>query len=82
MNSVKDLKEEIERVRLESESAERVGNLEKAAELRYGKLISLQKSLAEKHKGEGSKTDLLRQEVTENDIAEVVSKWTRMPVLR
>ena len=81
VNAVKDLKEKIEKVRLDSEAAERRGELEKAAELRYGTLIALQKQLDEATKNtKGSAPGLLRQEVTENDIAEVVSKWTGVPV--
>lgn len=76
-------KENLEKVRLESEAAERRGDLEKAAELRYGRLPSLQKEFDElvqkTTKLDGS---LLRQEVTENDIAEVVSRWTGVPVSR
>lgn len=87
VNAVKELKEKIERVRLESESAERSGNLERAAELRYGKLIELQKSLSkllssEQSVSNSSTPPLLRQEVTENDIAEIVSKWTGIPLAR
>src|SRR6185437_14764964 len=89
VRSVKELREKIERTRLDSEAAERRGELEKAAELRYGKLLALQKELEEATKREagipaamkrGSR--LLRQEVTENDIAEVVSRWTGVPVTR
>lgn len=79
---VKELKEQIERVRLDSEEAERRGQLEKAAELRYGKLISLQKQLDEQIKKGPQESNLLRQEVTENDIAEVVAKWTGIPVTK
>lgn len=81
---VKSLKEQIERVRLDSEAAERSGNLEKAAELRYGKLLALQKEMdaQEIETPERSESQLLRQEVTENDIAEVVAKWTGVPVTR
>jgi ATP-dependent Clp protease ATP-binding subunit ClpB len=87
VNAVKSLKEQIERVRLDSEAAERRGDLEKAAELRYGKLLSLQKELDEASRKQQEKTpaggySLLRQEVTENDIAEVVAKWTGVPVAR
>jgi ATP-dependent Clp protease ATP-binding subunit ClpB len=81
--ALKELKEQIEKVRLDSEAAERAGNLEKAAELRYGKLISLQKqldALQTAEEGKGGKASLLRQEVTENDIADVVSRWTGIPV--
>ncbi len=83
VNAVKSLKEKIEKVRIESEAAERQGNLEKAAELRYGQLIALQKELDESAKktSPGS-TVLLRQEVSENDIAEVVARWTGIPVSR
>ncbi|MFZ9596404.1 MAG: ATP-dependent chaperone ClpB [Bdellovibrionia bacterium] len=79
---VQELKEQIEKVKLESEVAERQGDLEKAAELRYGRQTSLQKELeAALKKAEKTSPDsLLRQEVTENDIAEVVARWTGIPV--
>lgn len=84
VGAVKDLRENIERVRMDSEAAERRGDLEKAAELRYGRLITLQKELEEALKKESTKTSagLLRQEVTENDIAGVVARWTGIPVAR
>lgn len=89
VNSVKTLKEKIDRVRMESELAERQGNLEKAAELRYGQLLGLQKELAEQEdqlrKNAGTSTNpksLLRQDVTDADIAEVVARWTGIPVSR
>jgi ATP-dependent Clp protease ATP-binding subunit ClpB len=85
VHAVKDIKEQIERVRMDSEAAERRGDLEKAAELRYGRLIQLQKELDELLKKEvhtKSKHTLLRQEVTENDIAEVVARWTGVPVAK
>jgi len=84
ISKVKVLKEQIEKIRLDAEAAERSGNLEKAGELRYGKLLGLQKeydALVEK----GSATvdaGLIRQEVSENDIAEVVAKWTGIPVTK
>jgi len=81
----KDLRERLERVRLESEAAERRGDLEKAAELRYGQLPQIQKELDETAKREASGkkgSSLLRQEVTEEDIAEVVSRWTGVPVTK
>ncbi len=82
VGKLKGLKEQIERIRLDSEAAERSGNLEKAAELRYGKLLGLQKELDEltASEGNGQSDSLLRQEVSENDIAEVVAKWTGIPV--
>jgi ATP-dependent Clp protease ATP-binding subunit ClpB len=88
VNSLKDLKEKIERVRMDSESAESRGDLEKAAELRYGQLLALQKELEDKQKAQapggqpGKSRALLRQEVTENDIAEVVARWTGIPVAK
>ena len=85
VNAVKNIKEQIEKVRLESESAERSGDLEKAAELRYGRLPALQKELDERQKQESTlkkNITLLRQEVTENDVAEVVARWTGIPVAK
>jgi ATP-dependent Clp protease ATP-binding subunit ClpB len=82
VGAVKEIKEQIERVRLESEAAERRGELEKAAELRYGKLLALQKKLDETQSKESPKSQLLRQEVTEADIAEIVARWTGIPVTK
>jgi ATP-dependent Clp protease ATP-binding subunit ClpB len=85
VQQLKELKEKIEKVRMESDAAERRGDLEKAAELRYGTLISLQKvldDLTKKGAANGNKNALLRQEVNENDIAEVVARWTGIPVAR
>ncbi len=81
--SVQSLKAQIEAIRLESERAEREGNLERAAELRYGKLLSVKKELDSKSSTPSAAAGaLLRQEVTEEDIAEVVSRWTGVPVSR
>ncbi len=84
VGKVKVLKEQIEKIRLESELAERSGNLEKAAELRYGKLLGLQKDLeaSQAKSGEQKSPGLLRQEVTEQDIAEIIAKWTGIPVTK
>jgi ATP-dependent Clp protease ATP-binding subunit ClpB len=76
-------KEAIELVRQQATEAEREGNLQKAAELRYGRLPQLEKELAAFNAGlaELQKSQpMLREEVTEEDIAEVVSKWTGVPV--
>jgi ATP-dependent Clp protease ATP-binding subunit ClpB len=73
------LQEEIERVAAEADAAKRKYDLNKAAELEYGKLAELKKKLAElagKEKG----NRLLREQVTEEDIAEVVAKWTGIPL--
>src|SRR3569832_920839 len=81
--SIRLLKEEIEKARTEAELAQRRGDLNRAAELRFGRAPELEKQLASKNvelksaQGEGS---FLREEVTEEDIAAVVSKWTGIPV--
>lgn len=76
------LKEQIDQARVESESAERKGDLAKAAELRYGKMTDLQKKLDAATKVVQGKTTLLKQEITENDIAEIVARWTGIPVTK
>ena len=78
------IKEEIEKTKSQIEIAERDADLERAAELKYGKLIELQKQLeeAQKNGGEKQKNQLLKEEVDEDDIAEIVSKWTGIEVSR
>jgi ATP-dependent Clp protease ATP-binding subunit ClpB len=72
--------EELDAARLELEQAQRQGDLAKAGELSYGKIPDLEKKLAE---AQGQSTNaLLREEVTEDDIAAVVSRWTGIPVDR
>ena len=85
IQAVQDEKEKIEKYRLEAEQAERAADLGRVAELRYGKikeseekLEQLNKQLAEMH-GDGS---LLKEEVDAEDIAEIVAKWTGIPVTR
>ncbi|KAF9681299.1 hypothetical protein SADUNF_Sadunf06G0211500 [Salix dunnii] len=84
MNRIRSLKEEIDRVNQEMEAAEREYDLNRAAELRYGTLNTLQRQLeeADKNLSEFRKSgkSLLREEVTDFDIAEIVSKWTGIPV--
>jgi len=78
-------KEKIEQARIESEKAEREGRLEIAAELRYGTLIELEKSLKEENKRLAllqKNQKMLKEEIDEEDIAEVVSKWTGIPTSR
>lgn len=81
---LKDTKEAIDRVKIEIEKAERNFDLEKAAELRYGRLPELEKKLEEFEKNEGQsqkkETRLLREQVGPEEIAEVVAKWTGVPV--
>lgn len=85
---VKSIKEEIDNIGRQMEAAEREGNLSRAGELKYGKLPELQKQLSEAEKRSSEKTEqgnegrLLREEVGEEDIANVVSRWTGIPVSR
>ena len=85
------LKEELEQARFEEEKYTREGDFNKAAELKYGKIPSLEKELAEAQKADeerhnkednGVSDSLLRQEVTEEDIARVVSAWTGIPIAK
>ena len=81
------IKEQLEQARFEEEKFTREGNLEKAAELKYSTIPALQKDLdaalaAEKERAEGGRDSLLRQSVTEEDIAKVVSTWTGIPVAK
>ncbi|MFZ3168903.1 MAG: ATP-dependent chaperone ClpB [Candidatus Methanoperedens sp.] len=83
IKKIRKIKEDIEKTRIDSEKAEVEGNLERASELRYGVLISLQKQLDEENKKliELQKDQkMLKEEVDEEDVAEVVSKWTHIPV--
>ena len=85
INEISTIKEEIESVQLQIDQAKRSFDLNKAAELEFGTLNSLQKKLKEKsdslvNSQKNGDTSLLRQEVTFDDIAEVVSKWTSIPV--
>lgn len=82
---IRAIKEEIENTKIESQKAEREGNLSLAAELRYGKLIELQKILEQENRillEVQKNTKMLKEEVDEEDIAEVVAKWTGVPVAR
>ncbi len=76
-------KEQLDQFRTELERATRRGELGKASELQYGTIPELEKKLADAAaKEKGRKTRLLREEVTEEDIADVVSRWTGIPVSR
>jgi ATP-dependent Clp protease ATP-binding subunit ClpB len=81
------LKEQLDQLRTELERAQRRGELAKASEIQYGRIPDLEKKLAEmeasaRQSGGVSRRRLLRQEVTEEDIAQVVSSWTGIPVSR
>lgn len=78
------IKKEIDNLKIEMAKAEREGNLAKASELRYGKLPTMQQELAaqEKVMAENKDSHLLKEEVGEEDIAQVVSRWTGIPVTK
>ena len=78
------LKKELDDVRHQMEKAEREYDLAKASELKYGKLPQLQQQLAEQQEAlsKGSDSHLLKEEVSEEDIAQVVSRWTGIPVTK
>jgi len=84
IQELRQLKEKSEQVKHDIEAAERAANLEKAAELKYGTLVQIEKQIREKEKqlSEKKGQQLLKEEVDEEDIAEVVSRWTGIPVSR
>ncbi|WP_296112161.1 ATP-dependent chaperone ClpB [uncultured Anaerococcus sp.] len=79
IDDVKTIKEEIDRVKVEIDQAERSYDFEKLSELKYGKLVELENKL--KEAGDSSKDDSsIKEEVTDEDVADVVSSWTNIPV--
>ncbi len=83
VQKLRKLREQIEQTKQEIEQAERRYDLNKAAELRYGKLFQLEKDLkAAETELSKKRTQLIKEEVDEEDIAEVVSRWTGIPVAR
>ena len=83
IGEVQQLREQIEQTRRDIESAERAYDLNKVAELQHGILPGLEKKLAELEAAGGKKeTSLLQEEVTEDEIAQVVARWTHIPVTR
>jgi len=85
IETVRELKEQLEQLRGESERAERDGDLGRAAELRYGKIPALEKQLttAESTMSETTESDvMLKEEVSADDVADVVSAWTGIPAGR
>ncbi|MCC5598493.1 ATP-dependent chaperone ClpB [Nostoc favosum] len=84
IDKIQSVKKEIERVNLEIQQAERDYDLNRAAELKYGNLTSLHRQLetveSELANAQRSGKSLLREEVTEADIAEIISKWTGIPI--
>ena len=83
IDSVRTLKEELENLRGESDRAERDGDLGKAAELRYGRIPTLEKELAAKTEASPAQGDvMLKEEVGPDDVADVVAAWTGIPAGR
>ncbi len=86
ISRVQSLKQRLEEVRVEAERAERAGDFERAARLRYGEAIEIQKQLEEANQRlnelQARGGALLKEEVDEEDIAAIVSKWTGIPVSR
>jgi len=93
VNAVSIVQQQLEQARIELEKAQRVGDLTKSAEIQYGRIPELEKKLARlegsgtgfqpvKQDRQDARPTLLRQEVTDEDIAEVVASWTHIPVSR
>jgi ATP-dependent Clp protease ATP-binding subunit ClpB len=85
LTAVRDLRERIEQAKLEMEQAERAYDLNRAAELRYGVLPGLERDLAQREAASdesAAQKRLLKEEVDEEDVAQVVSRWTGIPVNR
>ena len=87
IQGVRDLKARLEEARTEAERAEREADLQRAAELRYGEIPELEKKIAEHESAESERADsghpvFLKEEVDADDVAEVVARWTGIPVSR
>ncbi len=85
IKQIQTLKEKVDEARNEEQKAERAGNYEKVAEIRYGVIVKLEKQIQEANKNleELQKQEkMLKEEVDEEDIAQIVSKWTGIPVAR
>lgn len=85
VGEIKDIKKNLEQLRLEADAAEARADLSRAAELRYGKIPSLEKDLdtkAKRLKKLQSSRRILKEEITGQDIASIVSRWTGVPVTR
>ena len=76
------IKSELEQVKLDLEAARRAGDLTRMSELQYGKMPELEKQLAAAQEAETAERTLLRNKVTDEEVAEVVSRWTGIPVAK
>ena len=82
ITKVKDVKEEIDKVKRQIEEAERNYDLEKLSQLKYGTMVELEKRLEQANTKNEDSDRMLKEEVTEEEIAEVVAKWTGIPVTK
>ncbi len=82
ITAVSDLRERLDAARHDAERAERESDLQRAAELRYGEIPELQRELAEAESRSDGNEGFLKEEVTAEDVAEVVARWTHIPVSR
>ncbi|MGC1273769.1 MAG: AAA family ATPase, partial [Planctomycetaceae bacterium] len=84
LQGIRDQKEELERLRLEADTAERGGDYAKASELRYGRIPELERQVGahDAPADDSERPRLLKEQVDEDDIAEVVARWTHIPVSR
>jgi ATP-dependent Clp protease ATP-binding subunit ClpB len=80
ISAVRDVKEQLDRAHREVERAEREADLQRAAELKYGEIPDLERALADAEASTEGKGGFLKEEVDEEDVAEVVAKWTGIPV--
>jgi ATP-dependent Clp protease ATP-binding subunit ClpB len=80
LQGTQHIKEELDRARIELETAQRAGDLARMSELQYGRIPELEKQLDMASEAEGQETRLLRNHVSDEEIAEIVSKWTGIPV--
>ncbi|MGB7492235.1 MAG: ATP-dependent chaperone ClpB, partial [Thermoanaerobaculia bacterium] len=82
LEAAAQIKEDLERARFELEAAQRAGDLTRASELQYGRIPELEQQLAAASQAEEQEMTLVRNKVTEEEVAEVVSRWTGIPVSR
>ncbi|KTC90087.1 ATP-dependent chaperone ClpB [Fluoribacter dumoffii] len=82
MQGATQIKESLEQAKLEMETARRAGDLSRMSELQYGRIPELEKRLAQVAEVESHENKLVRNKVTEDEVAEVVSKWTGIPVAK
>src|SRR5919197_1181827 len=80
IEAIRSVKERLEQAHRDAERAEREANLERAAELRYGEIPELERALAEAESKSGGDVRFFKEEVHDEDVAEVVAKWTGIPV--